>query len=68
MNRKRDKNWTATIATKQWFGKLFTNEADALVDKFGNNPHQILGLNLTQLRIIKKETKPIDSHQQVFLY
>ena len=43
MNRKRDKNWTATIATKQWFGKLFTNEADALVDKFGNNPPSDIG-------------------------
>ena len=38
MNRKRDKIWTAIIATKQWFTKLFTSEADALVDDFGNNP------------------------------
>ena len=38
MSRKRDKIWTAIIATKQWFGKLFTSEADALVDDLGNNP------------------------------
>ena len=37
MSRKRDKIWTAIIATKQWFSKLFTSEADALVDDFGNN-------------------------------
>ena len=30
--RKRDRIWTAIIATKQWFTKLFTSEADALVD------------------------------------
>ena len=38
MTRKRDKIWTAIIATRQWFTKLFTREADALVDDFGNNP------------------------------
>ena len=43
MNRKRDRIWTAIIATKQWFSKLFTSEADALVDDFGNNPPPDIG-------------------------
>ena len=43
MTRKRDKIWTAIIETKQWFSKLFTNEADALVDDFGNNPSPEIG-------------------------
>ena len=43
MNRKRDKAWTAIIATKQWFTKLFTSEADALVDDFSNNPPPDIG-------------------------
>ena len=37
MTRKRDKIWTAIIATKQWFSKLFISEADVLVYDFGNN-------------------------------
>ena len=44
MSRKRDKIWTAIIATKQWFSKLFTSEADALVDDFGNNPPPDIGI------------------------
>tara|TARA_B100001250_G_scaffold11826_1_gene10311 strand:- start:196 stop:483 length:288 start_codon:yes stop_codon:yes gene_type:complete len=43
MTRKRDKIWTAIIATRQWFTKLFTSEADALVDDFGNNPPLEIG-------------------------
>ena len=43
MTRKRDKIWTAIIATRQWFTKLFTSEADALVDDFGNNPPPQIG-------------------------
>ena len=43
MTRKRDKIWTAIIATRQWFTKLFTSEADALVDGFGNNPPPEIG-------------------------
>ena len=43
MTRKRDKIWTAIIATKQWFTKLFTSEAEALVDDFGNNPPPEIG-------------------------
>ena len=43
MTRKRDKIWTAIIATKQWFTKLFTSEADALVDDFVNNPPPNIG-------------------------
>ena len=43
MTRKRDKIWTASIATRQWFTKLFTSEADALVDDFGNNPPPDIG-------------------------
>ena len=43
MTRKRDKIWTAIIATKQWFSKLFTSEADALVDDFDNNPPPNIG-------------------------
>ena len=39
MTRKRDKVWTAIIATRQWF----TSEADALVDDFGNNPPPEIG-------------------------
>ena len=37
MTTKRDKIWTTIIAIRQWFTKLFTSEADALVDDFGNN-------------------------------
>ena len=43
MTRKRDKIWTAIIATKQWFTKLFTSEADALVDDFSNNQPPEIG-------------------------
>ena len=43
MTRKRDKIWTAIIAIRQWFTKLFTSEADALVDDFGNNPPPEIG-------------------------
>ncbi len=43
MTRKRDKIWTAIIATRQWFTKLFISEADALVDDFGNNPPPEIG-------------------------
>ena len=43
MNRKRDKIWTAIIAIQQWFAKLFTSEADALVDDFDNNPPPDIG-------------------------
>ena len=48
MTRKRDKIWTAIIATKQWFTKLFTSEADALVDDFGNNPPPEIETQLTR--------------------
>ena len=34
---------TAIIATKQWFAKLFTSEANALVDDFKNNPPPEIG-------------------------
>ena len=37
MTRKREKIWTAIIATKKWFAKLFTSEGNALVDDFKNN-------------------------------
>ena len=43
MTRKRDTIWTTIIATRQWFTKLFTSEADALVDDFGNNPPPEIG-------------------------
>ena len=43
ITRKRDKIWTSIIATRQWFTKLFTSEADALVDDFGNNPPPEIG-------------------------
>ena len=43
MARKRDKIWTAIIATKQWFAKLFSSEADALFDDFKNNPPPKIG-------------------------
>ena len=43
MARKRDKIWTTIIATRQWFNKLFTSEADALVDDFQNNPPPEIG-------------------------
>ncbi len=46
MTRKRDKIWTAIIATKQWFTSLFTSEADALVDDFRNNPPPGIGTQL----------------------
>ena len=37
MSIKRDKILTAINETKAWFIKLFTSEADALVDDFKNN-------------------------------
>tara|TARA_Y100001968_G_C18866310_1_gene485033 strand:- start:280 stop:450 length:171 start_codon:yes stop_codon:yes gene_type:complete len=37
MIRKRDKIWTAIIAIKQWFSKLFTSEGNAFFDDFKNN-------------------------------
>ena len=43
MSRKRDKIQTSIIATKQWFGKLFTSDTYALVDDFGNNPPPDIG-------------------------
>ena len=43
MTRKREKIWTAIIATKQWFTNLFKSEADALVDDFSNNPPPEIG-------------------------
>ncbi len=43
MTRKRDKIWTAIIATRQWFSKLFISEADALLDDFSNNPPPDIG-------------------------
>tara|TARA_B100001250_G_C19743100_1_gene763968 strand:- start:631 stop:801 length:171 start_codon:yes stop_codon:yes gene_type:complete len=43
MTRKRDRIWTAIIATKQWFSKLFTSEADALVNDFKNTPPPEIG-------------------------
>ncbi len=43
MTRKRDKIWTTIIATRQWFTKLFTSDADALFDNFGNNPPPEIG-------------------------
>ena len=43
MTRKRDKIQTAIIAIRQWFSKLFTIEADALVEDFGNNPPPEIG-------------------------
>ena len=43
MTRKRDKIWTAIIATKQLFAKLFSSEADTLVDDFKNNPPSDIG-------------------------
>ena len=43
MARKRDKIWTTIISVKQWFNKLFSSEADALVDDFDNNPPPDIG-------------------------
>ena len=43
MTRKRDKIWIGIIAIKKWFSKLFTSEADALVDDFKNNPPPEIG-------------------------
>ena len=43
MTRKRDKIWTAIISVKQWFTKLFTSEAEALIDDFENNPPPEIG-------------------------
>ena len=41
--RKRDRIWTAIIATKQWFQKLFESEVEAVVDDFENNPPPEIG-------------------------
>ena len=43
MTTKKDKIWTSIISVKQWFNKLFTSEADALVDNFENNPPPNIG-------------------------
>ncbi len=43
MIRKRDKIWTSIIAIRQWFTKLFTSKADALIDDFGKNPPPEIG-------------------------
>ena len=43
MTRKRDKIWTAMIATRELFSKLFTSAVDALVDDLGNNPTPEIG-------------------------
>ena len=43
MTSKRDKILTTIIATRQWFTKIFTSEADALVDDFENNPPPEIG-------------------------
>jgi len=40
MNQKL---WQAWIATKQWFTKLFTSEADALLDDFENKEPPKIG-------------------------
>tara|TARA_B100000700_G_scaffold187711_1_gene206822 strand:+ start:856 stop:1017 length:162 start_codon:yes stop_codon:yes gene_type:complete len=37
------KLWQYWIATKQWFTKLFTSEADAVLDDFDNNPPPKIG-------------------------
>ena len=44
--QKKRQILTAIIATKQWFSRLFTSEADALVDDFGNNPPPDIGTQL----------------------
>ena len=54
MIRKRDKIWTEIIATKQWFTKLFTSEAGALVDDFGNNPPPKIGTQFLSVDIHDK--------------
>ena len=41
--KKREKIWTAIIATKQWFQKLFESEVEAVVDDFENNPPPEIG-------------------------
>ena len=68
MSRKRDKIWTAIIATKQWFGKLFTSEADALVDDFGNNPPPDIGTHPYSGDDNKKGDYLFGSFQKVLLY
>ena len=40
MNKKL---WEVWFATRQWFSKLFTSEADALLDDFENNPPPKIG-------------------------
>ena len=40
MNKKL---WVAWISIKDWFRKLFTSEADALLDDFENNPPPEIG-------------------------
>ena len=37
MSKNMDKIWTAIIATKQWFAKLFVSEGNALIEDFKNN-------------------------------
>tara|TARA_B100001250_G_scaffold369543_1_gene353088 strand:- start:190 stop:393 length:204 start_codon:yes stop_codon:yes gene_type:complete len=43
MTGKREKIWTAIVSVQQWFTKLFTSEADALVDDFENNSPPEIG-------------------------
>ena len=42
-DKKKRQNLDCNIATRQWFYKLFTSEADAFVDDFGNNPPPEIG-------------------------
>ena len=62
MTRKREKIWTAIIATKQWFTNLFKSEADALVDDFSNNPPPEIGTQPTQVTLMTKVT---DYHHRI---
>ena len=42
MTKQIDEVWTEIIATKEWFAKLVTSEANTLINDSANNPtHQI---------------------------
>ena len=53
---------------KQWFRKLFTSEADALVDDFGTNPPPDIDTQPYSGEDNKKGDELLGSFQQGLLY
>ena len=43
MTNTNEKQWTVWYSIKDWFGKLFESEAEAVLDTFENNPPPDVG-------------------------